>query len=779
MSEEQHRRDHRPRDYQYLHEASPPTGTHELPPQDFSGNEGDDFDCEPIDFRLPVSCPPPDSSHHVGKAQLSVPMEQYFPSPTDGGYDAASEGQRDYGNMIPTPHSYHDYSFDVHHDPTTGLEYRNEHYQQNHPGYVHQPYERTPSLPSPPKLPRRRSKDDKANDSSQHRTQEEQGRDNDRIVHPPYRRRGHSDILYSHPTPTTSEAQQTVGNDRTPPSTSTTSSSLLARGRTQAVYDMHPPMPVMLSSSSPKVQNAQSKAHTYGYQQDHRRSEAPSLESHPSEHQKYPPYHLTGSNTPSLPHRSSSYPRPQPPFVRSSDDSPPSGHSHTVPPVIVASSSYPQQHALPGYLPPSGMLHPPEYAGSGPHSYPPHVLYPYPPHLPPYYYHGSPSSLSMPLSLSYVEEVNNNDVLCGRGGATNSHVGNRNFRSLVKAHQERYLLAKKREKPGVAEYIVTLVRSLSPPGHFLKKDRASGKWFDIGDEKAKEKTAQALREGAPALRRQRERGENNNGDSSDGGSPGSTGGGVAPSDHSSNGSPSNAASPGGIQGAASSNQGDKSNPKSAAGESDCTKKRKKPVVEIEDAIVPADEGDFLGVEREVAPPSYRGFLPGRSFPESHVANERDDAAKALREDVYQFKGVRNTYPLPSIISVSNAIHEERDDVSSSAEENYETIETRDGVPQRKDKLAAPLSASAAFPEGAGLTSYGTKRSKRTKRPAMIRPTMDLTKRNMPPINIEDLSAKDQVSYMTDFLPPRANLQRGPRDGKRRTVNVTPRDSSPC
>ena len=36
------------------------------------------------------------------------------------------------------------------------------------------------------------------------------------------------------------------------------------------------------------------------------------------------------------------------------------------------------------------------------------------------------------------------------GGATNSHSGNRAFRSLVKRYQDQYLKAKKRDKPTVA-----------------------------------------------------------------------------------------------------------------------------------------------------------------------------------------------------------------------------------------------------------------------------------------------------------------------------------------
>jgi hypothetical protein len=54
----------------------------------------------------------------------------------------------------------------------------------------------------------------------------------------------------------------------------------------------------------------------------------------------------------------------------------------------------------------------------------------------------------------------------------------------------------------ISRSVVDAVRSLNPPGRFLEKDPASGKWFDIGDRKAIEKTSQALRDGAASLRKE-------------------------------------------------------------------------------------------------------------------------------------------------------------------------------------------------------------------------------------------------------------------------------------
>ena len=43
-------------------------------------------------------------------------------------------------------------------------------------------------------------------------------------------------------------------------------------------------------------------------------------------------------------------------------------------------------------------------------------------------------------------KINRNDVLCGRGGLTNSHVGNKHFRCVVAEYQLQYLRAKKMKR---------------------------------------------------------------------------------------------------------------------------------------------------------------------------------------------------------------------------------------------------------------------------------------------------------------------------------------------
>eukprot|EP00546_Thalassionema_frauenfeldii_P008110 CAMPEP_0178910832 /NCGR_PEP_ID=MMETSP0786-20121207/9321_1 /TAXON_ID=186022 /ORGANISM="Thalassionema frauenfeldii, Strain CCMP 1798" /LENGTH=678 /DNA_ID=CAMNT_0020583137 /DNA_START=148 /DNA_END=2181 /DNA_ORIENTATION=- len=100
-----------------------------------------------------------------------------------------------------------------------------------------------------------------------------------------------------------------------------------------------------------------------------------------------------------------------------------------------------------------------------------------------------------------IEEPHDHDVLCGRGGSINSHPGNERFRQLVEKKKRVYLTARfKREKRLIANGVLSEIRSLKPPGRFLAKDSKTGNWHDIGDEKARDKTSQALRENAPSIR---------------------------------------------------------------------------------------------------------------------------------------------------------------------------------------------------------------------------------------------------------------------------------------
>jgi hypothetical protein len=88
--------------------------------------------------------------------------------------------------------------------------------------------------------------------------------------------------------------------------------------------------------------------------------------------------------------------------------------------------------------------------------------------------------------------INGNDVLLGRGGLTNSHVGNKKFRLVVADNQLEYLMAKKREKKEIAKRIVGQIHSSG--GRFLRKSPVSNVWSEVTEKKALEKASQSLRE---------------------------------------------------------------------------------------------------------------------------------------------------------------------------------------------------------------------------------------------------------------------------------------------
>ena len=117
----------------------------------------------------------------------------------------------------------------------------------------------------------------------------------------------------------------------------------------------------------------------------------------------------------------------------------------------------------------------------------------------------SAKPLIPPSSSTHTNKPHNNDVLCGRGGTINAHPGNEQYRKFVERKKRVYLTARfKREKRLIASSIVEEVRNLDPPGRFLTKDPHSDVWYDVGDEKARDKTSQALRENALSVRKQME-----------------------------------------------------------------------------------------------------------------------------------------------------------------------------------------------------------------------------------------------------------------------------------
>jgi hypothetical protein len=97
-------------------------------------------------------------------------------------------------------------------------------------------------------------------------------------------------------------------------------------------------------------------------------------------------------------------------------------------------------------------------------------------------------------SIETPVQPHKNDILMGRGGKNNQHIGNERLRSMARLESENYRLATKKGKSLISRELVLKVRSLDPPGRFLKKNIETGLFEDVGDEVAREKASQVLRD---------------------------------------------------------------------------------------------------------------------------------------------------------------------------------------------------------------------------------------------------------------------------------------------
>ena len=84
------------------------------------------------------------------------------------------------------------------------------------------------------------------------------------------------------------------------------------------------------------------------------------------------------------------------------------------------------------------------------------------------------------------------DILCGRGGVSNNHVGNEWYRRLIQANRPLYRACPKHTKLLIAKAIVQAVEQQG--GRFLEKEKQTGKWQRIEYKRAVDKTSQGLRE---------------------------------------------------------------------------------------------------------------------------------------------------------------------------------------------------------------------------------------------------------------------------------------------
>lgn len=81
--------------------------------------------------------------------------------------------------------------------------------------------------------------------------------------------------------------------------------------------------------------------------------------------------------------------------------------------------------------------------------------------------------------------VSYNDVVCGKGKATTSLVGNQRFKVWIGMHKDAFAKAPQEEdRRQVACSVVNAVSSSLPQGRFLSLDIHTGLWYDVGYNRA-------------------------------------------------------------------------------------------------------------------------------------------------------------------------------------------------------------------------------------------------------------------------------------------------------
>jgi hypothetical protein len=96
-------------------------------------------------------------------------------------------------------------------------------------------------------------------------------------------------------------------------------------------------------------------------------------------------------------------------------------------------------------------------------------------------------------SHKYIDIIEENDILCGRGGRSNHHVGNKRYRQVVAQMKHAYQSCpEKTLKTDLSRAIVD--HCCSYGARFVKLDEASGRYYILSRSEARKKTSQALRE---------------------------------------------------------------------------------------------------------------------------------------------------------------------------------------------------------------------------------------------------------------------------------------------
>jgi hypothetical protein len=94
------------------------------------------------------------------------------------------------------------------------------------------------------------------------------------------------------------------------------------------------------------------------------------------------------------------------------------------------------------------------------------------------------------LSADYTPRPH--DVLCAKGKSAFTHPGNRRFRITIELCLHSYEYARSKTEKSII--VSGIIDKLGSACRFIRYDRKTGMYYDIGDEAAREKVGQTLRE---------------------------------------------------------------------------------------------------------------------------------------------------------------------------------------------------------------------------------------------------------------------------------------------
>jgi hypothetical protein len=95
--------------------------------------------------------------------------------------------------------------------------------------------------------------------------------------------------------------------------------------------------------------------------------------------------------------------------------------------------------------------------------------------------------------IVYIENIQPHDILCGRGGRSNNHTGNKKYRLVVANMKYRYQQCPaKTLKTDLSRAIVEYCHAYG--ARFIKYDETKNKYYVLSKAEARKKTSQALRE---------------------------------------------------------------------------------------------------------------------------------------------------------------------------------------------------------------------------------------------------------------------------------------------